>query len=71
MCVLTSDIYGSLYTVIFWDQYNQMPHDLVYYSCNISGYNIYYRCGHFLHIDNIQPLSVKIKEDVKMVTLTG
>jgi hypothetical protein len=34
MCVLTSDIYGSLYTVIFWDQYNQMPHDLVYYSCN-------------------------------------
>jgi hypothetical protein len=66
MCVLTSDIYGSLYTVIFWDQYNQMPHDLVYYSCNI-----YYRCGHFLHIDNIQPFSVKInEEDVKMVTLT-
>jgi hypothetical protein len=25
MCALTSDIYGSLYTVIFWDQYNQMP----------------------------------------------
>jgi hypothetical protein len=26
MCVLTFDIDGSLYTVIFWDQYNQMPH---------------------------------------------
>jgi len=37
MCVITFDIDGSLYTVIFWDQYNQMPHDLAYYSCNISG----------------------------------
>jgi hypothetical protein len=28
MCVLTFDIDGSLYTVIFWDQYNQMPHQI-------------------------------------------
>jgi hypothetical protein len=28
MSVLTFDIDGSLYTVIFWDQYNQMPHQI-------------------------------------------
>jgi hypothetical protein len=28
MCVLTFDIDGSLYTVIFWDQYNQMSHQI-------------------------------------------